>query len=249
MQRRGFTSQGLHRIFVINLDRRRDRWASFCSRMPFGDRRLVTRFDAVDGRDLKPCRELAVLFKDNDFQYRRGVVGCALSHYRLWKRLARSRDVRSALVLEDDALFVREFPRLFEELLASLPEDYDLLYVGGFPLEAAGEEAFRRGDESVLPPPDAYIDDRLSPQLGIPRRTDIGTFAYLISQDGAARLCDHVEAKGFQRAVDYFLMDCWPELRVYAAVPFLCWSGWAEGSDVQLPQEKLFEEPRNGGSD
>ncbi len=214
--------------------------------MPFGDRRFVTRLCAVDGYELKPCRELATLFRGNDFQYRRGVIGCALSHYELWKRVAGAGDVQNALILEDDVLFVRDFPRLFRELTASLPEEYDLLYVGGYPLDAAGEEAFRRGDESALPPPDAYVGERIRPWIGTPRPTDIGTYAYMVSRDGAGKLCACVEAHGFHRAVDYFLMDCWPQLRVYAAVPFLCWSGWGEGSDIQHADESLFDHSRIG---
>ncbi|MCP4663654.1 MAG: glycosyltransferase family 25 protein, partial [bacterium] len=186
------------------------------------------------------------LFRSNDFQYRRGVIGCALSHYRIWQRVAGDDGVRNALVFEDDVLFVRDFPRLYQELLAALPEDYDLVYVGGYPLDAAQEAALRGGDETALPPPDEYVGERIDPRLGVPRRTDIGTFAYLISRAGAGKLCARVKAHGFHRAVDYFLMDCWPDLRVYAAVPFLCWSVWEGSSDIQNDRESLFGEHRPG---
>ena len=44
------------------------------------------------------------LFKDNNFAFKRGVVGCALSHYNVWKQIAES-DYEYCAVFEDDCKF------------------------------------------------------------------------------------------------------------------------------------------------
>jgi len=246
--RRVRLAAAVDRIFVINLDRRRDRWDAFVERLPFTSGDGLERFPAVDGRDLEPSGGLVRLFRGNDFQYRRGVLGCALSHYRLWQRVADDDTLGDVLILEDDVLFAAGFRRAWSRRLpVSPPAGYDLAYLGGWPLTSEELDAFESGDESVLPAPDEYVREMIDPFFGVPRRTDVGTFAYLLSRGGAQKLCAHVEAHGFHRAVDYFLMDLWPRLRVCAAVPFLCWSAWEGSSDVQNDTASLFGETPPGG--
>ena len=49
-----------------------------------------TRYEfvkAVDGLQLQATKELKQIFEGNDFGSRKGVIGCALSHLKLWKQL------------------------------------------------------------------------------------------------------------------------------------------------------------------
>ena len=57
---------------------------------------------AVDGQFLTPTQELFDLFKGNDFGSRKGVIGCALSHYNLWKQLLDDKKNDYYLIMEDD---------------------------------------------------------------------------------------------------------------------------------------------------
>ena len=75
-------------------------------------------FKAVDGSKLTVTDEITKIFAGNDFGNRRGVVGCALSHYRLWNQLLADEEndfyflpfhpfdfLRAASVLPCDQLF------------------------------------------------------------------------------------------------------------------------------------------------
>ena len=120
------------RIRCINLRKRQDRWASFCSRMQstLGERVLkrVERFDAVDGvaimarsdEENRNDPEFPSLEWDasKNSMYDRhiqppmkkiitpGEVGCSMSHVRLWKELVMKNEADSImLILEDDAVF------------------------------------------------------------------------------------------------------------------------------------------------
>jgi hypothetical protein len=92
----------------INLDRRTDRRADFeaeCSRMGI----RVERFPAI----VHPLG---------------GALGCSASHLQVLK-LARERGYPSVMVFEDDFEFLISNEE-FAAVLASLPEDYDVVMLG-----------------------------------------------------------------------------------------------------------------------
>lgn len=71
---------------------------------------------AVDGLLLSPTTELKHLFKNNDFGSRRGVIGCALSHYNLWKRLVNDSQHEYYVIMEDDFVLCSNFKKHLETL-------------------------------------------------------------------------------------------------------------------------------------
>jgi hypothetical protein len=79
-------------VKVLNLDRRPDRWSTFVGHMEsvvssaFVDR--CVRHSAIDGQTLAMTPDIEHTFRGNDFAYRRGIVGCALSHISIWRDLA-----------------------------------------------------------------------------------------------------------------------------------------------------------------
>lgn len=100
--------------YVINLDRREDRLKSID--VPF----KYTRFPAVDGSSL------------TDYPLKiRGVIGCLKSHIALLEHVKVTKNDMT-LVLEDDAVLCDDFDVRFDHALKSLPEDWDLLYLGGW---------------------------------------------------------------------------------------------------------------------
>jgi GR25 family glycosyltransferase involved in LPS biosynthesis len=81
--------------FVISLERRLDRYREFCKRVEEGKKidckfPNITKFSAVDGSKLILTRQLGQLFNPNDYNFRCGMIGCALSHIQLWIQLIDS---------------------------------------------------------------------------------------------------------------------------------------------------------------
>lgn len=195
MLRRTLSARGLSEcfegIFLINLDRRPDRWAFFqdqFTRSISGDGgggdasvaaalRLVERVPAVDGAglDLDAVHRVGLLSRLGRRRLREpegrrvwgmdlspGAVGCALSHVKLWGRIAahsrhstntnttigtQGEDVEGEpcfLVLEDDCVFPPPLPNgdgfeaQYRARLRSVPCDgWGLLYLSG--LDTAGQ--------------------------------------------------------------------------------------------------------------
>src|SRR5205085_12668053 len=91
-----------YKTVCINLERRSDRKTEM---IKLFDLHHITNYEfykAIDGSTLEPTKEIYNLFKDNDFGYRRGMIGCALSHYNIWNQLLNDTDNDFYLIFEDD---------------------------------------------------------------------------------------------------------------------------------------------------
>lgn len=128
-------------VYVINLDRRPDRWAEF-SKQPtlsyFSNG--VQRFSAVDGTklDVKTDPHISLHTRQNILkQYRRsdyeintlGAIGASLSHIGIWKAFLDS-DASHIVVFEDDTLVTEQDLQTIETLLSTQPTGWDMWLLG-----------------------------------------------------------------------------------------------------------------------
>ncbi|CAH0745873.1 unnamed protein product [Diatraea saccharalis] len=128
---------GCSEIYLINLERRRERL--HLMEMSFEELGMdVHLVKAFDGRnlDMNNLRKHSINLMPNyeDPYHKRpmkaGEVGCFLSHYHIWEEMV-SRNIGTALVLEDDCRFVPYFRHRLLQLLHELEElDWDLVYIG-----------------------------------------------------------------------------------------------------------------------
>ncbi|KAK7195189.1 glycosyltransferase family-like protein [Novymonas esmeraldas] len=154
--------------YVLNLDRRPDRWAHVqqqvkqakLSRFLKADV-AVTRVSGVDGDTL----DVAALHRSGaltDLGYQRsqlpteeklygmdltrGAIGCALAHRAVWQRVVAEQRA-CALILEDDLEFHHQFGRVFADRWSRVPGDWGIVHLGGLDLLASGK------------PPRPYVAD------------------------------------------------------------------------------------------
>lgn len=100
-------------VYVINLNRRWDKW-SLCNEELVKHQILATRFE---GHDLA-LKEL-------------GNTGCTASHRGVLELICHHGHKRT-LVLEDDFQILHDdFNQRFECMLAQIPDNWDMLYLGG----------------------------------------------------------------------------------------------------------------------
>jgi GR25 family glycosyltransferase involved in LPS biosynthesis/glycosyltransferase involved in cell wall biosynthesis len=218
-------------VKVINLDRRSDRWQSLRENVnetvghDFFER--CERVVAVDGTSLVMDSSIAALFRGNDFDYRRGIVACALSHLSIWKDLLKIED-GICLILEDDVRFCEGFYGQLVEACGWLDvgrKDFDLVLLG---YQCWPEHAF---EDSVQHQASQLFPMEWHRYLG-------GTYAYLISSTGARRLLELVDAFGIQNGIDWFIMGKAQHLNVLQCVPHIVTTtlavpGTSTDSDIQ----------------
>jgi GR25 family glycosyltransferase involved in LPS biosynthesis/GT2 family glycosyltransferase len=223
-------------VKVINLDRRIDRLESFRHRLadvagPALTSR-VERFAANDGLTLSLTPEIQHTFRGNDFGYRRGIIGCALSHLALWRELAAG-DAPGFLIFEDDVTLCHGFEGQLVELCGELERRhpaFDLLLLGCHDWAPRPEDNFEAGHRAA----------RLRPFEG--SRYIGGAFAYVLSHRGAQRLLGIVERDGIQNGIDRFVHRKESELELLVATPHIAQSPLVPpGSGLDSDIENDFE--------
>ena len=78
-----FSSKEKLMEYVSKMERRGDRYERFCDAHK-NIKERVYRWKATDGLALKLTKEHTHLFRNNDFKWKKSVMGCALSHMGLW---------------------------------------------------------------------------------------------------------------------------------------------------------------------
>jgi glycosyl transferase family 25 len=118
---------GTVKPYVINLDRNPERLQAFKARfdalgIPF------ERFPGVDGKAMseKDFARFVSTRPRNGKPWGRGAMGCFLSHYTLWQKIAESNQEYSA-IFEDDIHHVSDGLKEYLQTYFWLPRDCDIL--------------------------------------------------------------------------------------------------------------------------
>lgn len=107
------------KIYCLNLDRRPDRWEK-CKALFDKVQIKVDRFSAIDKLNITT----------NKSKITNGQLACLSSHYNIIKNAKQSGHSK-ILILEDDVVFSDDINNIFKESIVDVPEDWNMLYLGG----------------------------------------------------------------------------------------------------------------------
>ena len=218
-------------IKIINLERRTDRKEATIKKLSdVGINEDQYEFiKAVDGFALEPTIELKRLFNGNDFGSRKGFIGCALSHYDLWKRLLVDDKNDYYVIMEDDFSLCSHFKQKFMGLLPVFKEK-EMLFMG--------YHMFEKNRQKVL---DIYVDDPSYEIIKVePLNKNLyigGYFMYSINKKGAQICIDYIQRYGIKHGIDY-IVKIMQNLSCFETQPHMAVSIWNEhgapiDSDIQ----------------
>lgn len=226
---KGEERDAIRRIYVINLDRKPDRWKTLRSELDrFYERNgeplsaIVRRFSAIDARYLETTPSASMLrptftladqlavhpnpvLQIDDVTRAREItmtpqeVAIALSHIEVWKLIADG-DVPGALVLEDDVFMPYGFAQNLERTWSTLTTH-------------GGESDFDllylayREVGTLIPTPNSLPQRRYQPGIW-------EASGYVITRQGARKLLDQLPAYG---PIDLWLNLQFGNLRVFTA--------------------------------
>ena len=182
------------KTLIINLKRRRDRRTKMETQMKNQKFMDYEFMDAVDGNELTLTEHIRDLFKGNDFQYRKGVIGCAMSHMALWNRLIRDTSSEVFVIMEDDAELVDNFEvKLNKAVRLFMGEpSAELCYISTNCLNSIKLSCKNLASMQVIKKNNNEVD---------------GTGGYLIKKSGAARFIDYYTMHSMTRAIDASIID------------------------------------------
>jgi GR25 family glycosyltransferase involved in LPS biosynthesis len=149
---------------------------------------------------------MARLFLPNDFLWKKAITGCALSHLSLWLELASEQPIcENYLILEDDVKFKDGWLETWKEASKSIPEDYDVLYLGGV------LPPNRAGYKDIYEPVNTYwgriAENRMFGQ-GTPNRYfHFCNYSYILSRKGAQKILEDISAKGYTTSADHMVCN------------------------------------------
>jgi GR25 family glycosyltransferase involved in LPS biosynthesis len=210
-------------IKIVNLTRRPDRKTSTIGKMNAAgifanDYEFI---NGIDGLKLQPTLELKKLFEGNDFGSRRGFIGCAMSHYNLWKQLLEDDKNEYYVIMEDDFTFCPDFKTRYTKLLDSgLFKQYEVLFLGYLMFESERNKVlnvYNNFDNA-----DVIAIEPLNKQLYIG-----GFHAYSINKTGAQKMIDYIAENGIKHGIDY-VMKIVPSLNCFESRPQLSFAEWNE---------------------
>lgn len=220
------------KMYVLNLDRRPDRWEEF-KKNNIGFKYI--RYSAIDGDKLKSTPQLLRIFDGNDYNMRTGMVGCAMSHIKICVELIHSK-YDFFCILEDDIKVVPDFKKKFIHVLKNTPKNWDLIYLG---------HHFKPKQRK----PDYYNETKM-PEVEIWNRTKSltnslgGTGGYIITKNGAIKLLNFINRVGMRNCIDTMQQRAADEMVICYCNPHLftseCWTGDNKpDTDIQFNYNSL----------
>lgn len=222
--------------FVINLDRRKDRYKEFINNCPYKE---VERVSAFDGMFPLMNKHLDFYnFIKNAFpNLMSAEYGCWVSHLKIWKKIIDD-DLPYAIIFEDDPIFCKNFKEKCDRLIKENIDNIDtILYIGG------------------KNKPDVIIDKRIDLNENLLKYDynakwngicHFGTFCYFITK----KICKYfmnclmLKIKLDNAQVDCFMLNMLKlkKYDIFCAKPFLCHGIIeSENSDISPKQRWQYQ--------
>lgn len=227
------------KIRIVNLERRGERWIDVKNKLKnVGIKEdEYARFNAIDGYSLSMNDEIKHIFRNNQFFYRCGVVGCALSHINLWKELCKS-DYDEFLILEDDITFASNFREKLMRVWKNIPSTFDLCYIGhSINPYLCCKNMYKNNDSPNI----IKFTKNKYQNLKDDDTFWGGTFGYIVSKSGARKLLNMIDENCVYYPIDIDMRSNFKNMEVYSIIPHIVYSDLdMKNSDIQCSNKSLL---------
>ena len=220
--------------YVVNLDRRQNRWNDFQSAAKNVGFKRYSRFSAVDGNKLK-AKDTINMFRNFPRRIKRGEAGCAITHYNIWHNV-----IQDTMILEDDGIpeenFVDSLAMIYR-YIKSINLDFDVLYIGYHLNKDVMREKNITEDDLLNDRNDMIVS--MIDVMKYKTNDNVfgyhggGTFGYIISPQGAKKLVESIDKEGFLWPVDYHML-----LKSLSNIKSYCLIDRIVKSDMYEPNSK-----------
>lgn len=215
-----------YKILCINLKRRPDRRRQMVEVFERIGIYQYAFFDAIDGNNLDMNDPDLNLFKHNNPNIlRKGIVGCALSHYKIWKMLVNDKMFDYYVIFEDDVQIADNFIMHLENFLKKMDTNTDILYLG-----MHMEKINRENTKPIFYDDVSYTIHPFSRNWYAG-----GLFGYIITKNGAIKLDKYITKNGIKMVIDYLTFRA--PISLYETHPHLVFSNCVQHSDHDVDSD------------
>lgn len=198
------------KAFVINLERRKDRYEYVMNNYKSNNYTLEV-IKAYDGKICENNSDEYTKIKENFLEsiqnnlgkkekypynmfgdLKKGELGCFLSHIIIWKKII-DENIDKALIFEDDCVFNCNFENKLQKILLELPYEFNIIWLGGKTCDNYSSSLNKQISENIS----IFNED-----------FPYGAFTYLLSLECAKKLYNYAHNifKG-RLGLDYFIFD------------------------------------------
>jgi len=218
----------MYNNYVINLERRKDRYDDFLKKCKKNNIKNIIRFNAFDKNNLKNKNGKIISdviytkYQTNIFKNFRnlqfGEIGCFLSHICLWeKQLLNNNEY--IIIYEDDPIFCNNYENKFNNIINKIDKIDTILYLGGrFKANFRMKRCINVCDNIVKYD---YNKEWNSSDC------DRGTYSYIINKNCSKLLLENLNnPKFFNIPIDHYMMNVLKKYKkdIYHVNPLIIYS-------------------------
>jgi len=174
----------INKIFIINLDKDVERLSNAYKQLDKYEFKNYEKFTGINGKQLSineindNTTTIGKLFAS------RSMIGCGLSHIRLWQKIV-NENIELSLILEDDFILKDDFKNKLNNVLLNIPnKDYHLIYLSSCIFQNKYLKLYD-------------INDYFYKQIFI-----VQTLSYIITLDGAKKLLKYINKVSYHIDLD-----------------------------------------------
>ncbi len=226
------------KTYVVNLKRRPDRMKKFIK--DNHDKLHLLQynfFEAIDGQIVEPKPKILKLFESGDYNYRKGIIGCALSDIKICHELVTSPGLDCILKLEDDITLADDFVEKTINILKQFKDknSWDIIFLGHFLYPQFRDNKYKNNKMPIV--------EKWNKQMCCEKSMG-GTIGYLISRSGSIKLYNHIIKNGMYNAIDWVMFKTADENNIYYSNPHIVFSECVTNdikpdSDIQYDYNSL----------
>ena len=226
------------KTYIVNLKKREDRRKEISTLFSNINFTNYEFYEAVNGFEIDLSLEIKNLFEGNDFFNRKGMIGCALSHYNLWLNLIKDSANDYYIILEDDINvsdnFIEDLNESIKLLNNNLNTDnnIDFLYLGYSKYDDNENRNYDLTDENTnkIKIKDINIHNFVG-----------GTFGYIATKNGALKIIDVIEKEGIKFGIDWLMRKKSKylngPLNLVTIQPNIVFSEWVRTSESNIDSD------------
>ena len=180
-------------FYIINLESSKDRWLNITKEFSKFNIKNYNRFNARDGTKNMFSKWEMDLFKNFRFKKQKGVIGCALSHFYLWKKMV-DENINECIICEDDINLKDNFISNLNHIM-NIKKNYELIFL-------YHTMNYKENESNKIKPFDKF------------NSYGCGAVIYYITNKAAQHLYKTALTKGITRQADWYIYEQYQILKM-----------------------------------
>lgn len=212
------------KCFVINLNRRSDRYLGFLERIPF-EANICTKFSAIDGGDIKN-------YDKDENPY---IIGCHLSHKAVLQNVINDNSIEDndyVIIFEDDVYFQNTFIKDIEKIISrkNVFDSNSIIYIGGKSIQNYSPSNLT-GYTNIIE--NIYLRNNIKDTTDIYNRN---ANVIILSKLACKEIINKTKHVRVSLPIDSLynkIRDYIPDMKIYDLFPHVCYCPADNESDIE----------------